>query len=408
MNHEIIPILAIPIVIFVVIELSIYLIVKFVNKEFPWLIINKDEKPILPIDGLKKFIPLGYDAELGWVRKPNTEHNEHGKNGAIKWSINSNGSRTNPGFDDCESKISCYGDSFTFSRQVSDDETWEHYLSKMKQTNVQNFGVGNYGLDQAILRLKREFPHHKTDTVILAVVPDTISRILSVWKHYYEYGNTFGFKPRFILKNNNLELIPNPINEENQFQNYNEKLDQIQKYDYFYKNKFKKEIIHFPYSLTILKHIKRNFGIIYWILKIHHAKKSGTNTPKLAWKPMNIIMNINLSWRVKLYQDKSITLLLHSLIKEFVDYANNNNFNPVFMFLPQKDDLLYIKKNYNFYQPFIDEINKISDLKIIDVTNNFLQESNLDLLYSDSNNYGGHYSPTGNRKIADIISANLK
>ena len=69
----------------------------------------------------------------------------------------------------------------------------------MTQTNVLNFGVGNYGMDQAYLRLKREYDKNRTEIVILAVVPETIVRVLNVYKHYYEYGNTFGFKPRFIL-----------------------------------------------------------------------------------------------------------------------------------------------------------------------------------------------------------------
>ena len=103
-----------------------------------------------------------------------------------------------------------------------------------------NFGVGNYGVDQAIIRLKREFPKNKTKVVILTVVPETISRILSVWKHYYEYGNTFAFKPRFIIKNGDLELIKNIVDTKEKFSKYYEFIDEIKKYDYFYKRKFQK------------------------------------------------------------------------------------------------------------------------------------------------------------------------
>ena len=99
-----------------------------------------------------------------------------------------------------------------------------------------NFGVGNYGVDQALLRLKREFSKHPTKIVIMGVVPETICRIVSVWKHYYEYGNTFGFKPRFYLKNNNLNLIENPIDEKNKFEKYQNYLDEIKRYDFFYEN----------------------------------------------------------------------------------------------------------------------------------------------------------------------------
>ena len=186
-------------IIFLILEISIYKLVLSVNKKFQWLILEKDENPQISEYVLEKFLPHGYDAELGWVRKPNTEHFENGKDGKVKWTTNNSGARTNPKFEEMKSDISCYGDSFSFCRQVNDDETWEHYLSELLKTNVQNFGVGNYGLDQAYLRLKREYSKNPTKIVMIGVVPDTISRIISMWKHYYEYGNTLGFKPRFKI-----------------------------------------------------------------------------------------------------------------------------------------------------------------------------------------------------------------
>ena len=218
--NEIIIYLAIFITGFIIIELIVRNIVKSINKDFQWLIIEKDEAPKLSKQGLRKFLLHGYDPELGWVRKPNTSHDEIGKKETTTWHIDERGSRKNPYLGSKESKISCYGDSFTFARQVNDDETWEYYLSELTKTNVQNFGVGNYGLDQAVLRLKREFPKNPTKIVIMGIVPDTISRILSMWKHYYEYGNTFGFKPKFKINGGNLELLKNPINTEKKFDEY--------------------------------------------------------------------------------------------------------------------------------------------------------------------------------------------
>ena len=100
------------------------------------------------------------------IRKPHTSNEETSTFSKSKWSINDKGARTNPKFDDLSSVISCYGDSFTFCRQVNDNETWEWYLSELTKSNVVNYGVGNYGLDQAILRLKREFPENKSKTLL--------------------------------------------------------------------------------------------------------------------------------------------------------------------------------------------------------------------------------------------------
>ena len=49
----------------------------------------------------------------------------------------------------------------------------------------------------------------------------------------------------------------------------------------------------------------------------------------------------------------------------------------------------------------------IKQLQIIDVAEDLLQETNLDSLYSDKNEYGGHYSIDGNQKIASIINHKL-
>ena len=391
-----------------IIELVLQIWVLLVHKKFQWLIIAKDEKPILSKEGLNKFIPLGYDPELGWIRKPNTSHNEKGKFGITSWSINEIGARRNPDYEGKDSKISCYGDSFTFSRQVNDDETWEHYLSELENTNVLNFGVGNHGVDQGIIHLKREYQKNITPIVILAIVPDTISRILSSWKHYYEYGNTFAFKPRFVLKNNGLELIKNKIDSEMKFENYHEYLNDIRNVDFFYSRKFKKEIIKFPYIYSVFRNFRRNFSIMYWVTVIEILKKFNQDISKIVWNPMQIIMNINLKWRVRLYQQKEATLLLKKIIEAYVNFAKESKFLPVFIFLPQKDDIIFIKNHHNYYQSVEEELSSIDGLNLIPMTEIILRENGIDKLYSDDNEYGGHFSKFGNRKVAEIIHKHLK
>ena len=78
---------AIIIVGFIVLEAIFRYLIFKVNRGFQWLILQKDEYPKLPLKELEKFFEHGYDQELGWVRKPNTEHNEIGKNSRVtKWT----------------------------------------------------------------------------------------------------------------------------------------------------------------------------------------------------------------------------------------------------------------------------------------------------------------------------------
>ena len=405
--EQIIILIWIPII-WLIVEIVIQIWVKLVNKKFQWLIISNDEKPKLSKIGLKKFIHHGYDSELGWIRKPNTTDTEKNKNGEVFWSINSIGARTNPEFESQKSTISCYGDSFTFCRQVNDNETWEHYLSKLEKTNVKNFGVGNYGVDQSILRLEREFTNNQTGIVILSVVPDTICRIVSSWKHYYEYGNTFAFKPRFILKNDEIKIIKNIIDQHQKFAYYEKYLDDIQKFDFFYKQKFLKEKITFPYSFNIFRNMKRNFSILLWVTKIFFYRKLGKDISDLEWESMKIIMDINLKWRLRLFQNPDVITLFQKILERFSKYGLDENFVSIFIFIPQKDDIEFIKKNYHFYKNFIDIINGINGIFFIDITEKFLRVSNLNELYSDDNQYGGHLSKHGNKLVAEIIYEQLE
>ena len=122
---------------------------------------------------------------------------------------------------------------------------------------------------------------------------------------------------------------------------------------------------------------------------------------------MKIIMKINLKWRIKLFNDKNASILLEEIIKEFSRYVNTKKSTPVFLWLPQKDDLMFIKENSHFYEDFNKKIQKLDDLIFIDTTKDLLQEEKISEFYSDDNEYGGHYSKEGNKKIAEIIFSEL-
>jgi hypothetical protein len=139
------------IVIIVIVEVGLFIIVSLQRRSFPWLITKKDELPIFNSQALQKFIDYSFDPHLGWVRKPDSSGTENGQKGPITFNIDSLGSRTNS-FEKSPPVIAAFGDSYAFCRQVEDDETWEAHLSRQEGFGVLNFGIGNYGVDQALLR----------------------------------------------------------------------------------------------------------------------------------------------------------------------------------------------------------------------------------------------------------------
>src|SRR5262245_21014534 len=63
--------------------------------------------------------------------------------------------------------LSTFGDSFTYSDEVKDDESWQTVLAQRLRADVYNFGDVGYGTDQAYLRFRHDFP--KTHTPLVAL-----------------------------------------------------------------------------------------------------------------------------------------------------------------------------------------------------------------------------------------------
>ena len=336
----------------IALEVIMMFIIRNLRKRFRWLITPLDEYPKLDEKGLKKFIEHGYDPQLGWVRKANTSNMEKGRYGQTCYHIGSNGARLNPGHEELESRISCFGDSFTFCRQVNDDETWAWYLSRLSGTNVLNFGVGNYGIDQAYLRMLRELKNLKTNIVMMGVVPSTIVRILCVWKHYNEFGNTFGFKPRFELKDGKLILIKNIIDDESKFYGYEKFLEEIRANDYFYKMKFRNEMIRFPYLYSVLRKPGRNIPIISALLLSMFLDRLNIKNSWINEYPLMKIMEINRILRYRLFQDGYVTNLMRAIVQEFISSVKEKGAKPILLLMPQKDDVLFIRRG-GFIMPIL-------------------------------------------------------
>ncbi len=394
-------------------EIASYYLLRALRKRSPLFIMPPDEEPRLSKEGLAKFFRQGYDAELGWVRKPGTGKTEHSKVGETSYHINEHGARSNPHHEKLPVMITCHGDSFTFCRQVNDTETWPWHLSELTTSNVLNYGVGNYGLDQALLRMKREFPRKKSPVVIMGVVPSTIVRILAVWKHFHEFGNTFGFKPVFTLQKGVLRLHKNPIDTEHKFSRYQDYLPAIRRLDYFYKAKFRQEMFEFPYLISILSRPMRNIPLIA-VFSLSSLRKKDVfpaSSPKTQSRVMTVLGAANLflftPMKVTLFRHNEYAVrLLKALVEEFYEYARSQGAEPVFLWMPQKDDVLFMKRRGVYYQQFIRDVQKI--VKTIDLTPDFLACPSLGTLFSEDNADGGHFSAEGNKVVAQIIYRHLK
>ena len=375
---------------YVFIEIALIIFIKYSHSKIPWIITDKDEFPEFKKNKLKLFFKNTYDSRLGWNWKPNTKYNEkifgkintifYGKIGERKSSKKVN--------NKTKYHFASFGDSFVFCRYVKNSQTWQENLAKLSHRSGLNLGVGNYGLDQIYLKYTNTKLPKNIKTVFIGFVPETLSRCLCSWKHYHEFKNIYAFKPKFINSGKSLKLIPNPIKNENSFENIKEIIQKLKKKEFFYNEKFNKSKFYFPYLFSILKNPKYNLKLIFYsILKILNINNN---------KIYKLVIKKNCIKNDFYFSSKKNNQLLKKLMLKIEKKSKERKHKIVFLIFPQKYDLSLKKKNYI---RFFNENKK--KFNVLDFSNIFYKEKINQIYLPDQ--YGGHLSAYGNKLVAKTI-----
>jgi lysophospholipase L1-like esterase len=96
-----------------------------------------------------------------------------------------------------------FGDSFTHGDGLANDETWQHLIeSRRAHLQVANFGVGGYGVDQALMRYRRDGRPLASDVVWIGLMLEDVGRHVNRYRPLYHPNSpTCAAKPRFIVDN---------------------------------------------------------------------------------------------------------------------------------------------------------------------------------------------------------------
>lgn len=376
------------------IEILLVIIIKILKKKFKWLINSEDEYPSFSKEKLFNFYKNSYDPILGWDRKKNSAGFEIGEKKTF-FKISKKGYRGKSKFK--KTAISVFGDSFAFCRYVNDNETWESYLEEKLKMNIHNYGVGNYGLDQSYLKFEKYRNKIENKIIIFNVVPETIARINSYWKHYREFGNIMGFKPLYILENNKLILKENFLKKKLNEKEIHKNIYKIKKIDYHYKSKFLKNKFTFPYSLKILK----NFNYFSKII-INLIISNITNNKKFFNKAHSIILKNNIKESHKMYEDHKYIKKLKSMIFFLEKNLKKNNFKMILIISPQLLD--FTEGNYMKVSKFYSNIGK--KIPCINLYEKLKNKKFQKYYFKDI--YGGHFNKLGNKFVSEILFDYIK
>lgn len=414
------------IIVIIVLEISTWsLLIRF-NGDIQYLFSEFPDIDRNLFEGYQSF-----DSELGWVRPPNENReknvielhpdNEPDTN-PVSLTTDEYGSRVCQfNRDTGEFSIATYGDSYCFGWEVNDDETFQHYLSQKLGVHVSNYGVGNYGVDQSLIRLERRFNDDPADYVVIALCDKyAIERICSVWLHYIQLDNPLAVKPRFRSVGNELEKVPIPINKKTQLLALEEHKEYLRANDYHYINYFDKWFsrhkITFPYTAYWLRSrynlphavttvsayfldghshlmpVKRQLSDFK--ARIEQKKGSPYSVP------------VDEKWAYRRHLEKEFTDLFCAELKRFSSFVRAQGATPIFV--PMQHNA---KFHYDFdIDPLGDSVidnieNECSMLHICDRREDIAESvDDINTLYVRKGTPGGHLSPTGNEMYAKYLS----
>ena len=375
-----------------------------------------EEFPGIDRELLEKF--TSFDPELGWCPQPNTtkqkDTGEHLPGEEVKsvvtYSTDEHGSRVSvkERDPDADLTVSTYGDSYCFCREVDDEETFQNHLAERLDTHVGNYGGGNYGLDQALLRLKRQYRDDPTDYVIMVVTASSIARILSVWKHYQEFGNVLAVKPRYVLENGSLELIENPIERKEDLLDLEERADFLRTHDYHYEHWFKPHLASFPYAVDLLRRPDQVRYALYGALADAERRFEFSLPIDPGERRTRAGMRLErprVEYHEALFDDHAD--LFSAILGEFVSYADREGFTPVFVMVQQLRYAKYEADHGPIYGDLIDRLDEEHpELTTVDVAEHLAADGDVESLYVQRGE-GGHYSPETNERIAEILEREL-
>lgn len=151
------------------------------------------------------------DSVLGWSVGANRESSDgmyRSSDDGVRTALRAESLRTHS----VTQRVALFGDSFTFSMEVPFENSWAHYLAPLLPagTQVLNFGVDGYGVDQAYLRFKRDAPKWAPRVAVLSLIQDDLYRVVSVYPFLrgWEYSFT---RPRFVMEHGQLRQANLPL-----------------------------------------------------------------------------------------------------------------------------------------------------------------------------------------------------
>jgi hypothetical protein len=324
-----------------------------------------------------------FDAQLGWAPIPGMPSGTtHFDWAGCRMGPTELAHEKTPGVK----RLMTIGCSFTLGEEVADEEAWPHRLDLAHEDlEIANLAMGAYGLDQALLRLRRDGLQLEPDEVWLGWLPAASLRVGTLYRPAQRHwsGPTF-FKPRFRLEEGKgLLQMGNPA------RSIAHTARLISRQDEFYAAVAKHDM-----WVSRAERAYRAFGSSL----LHRSALSRLYLTAMERGDRNAA-----DW---ILDDTSeIHALVRELILETARDAHAIDARFKLLILPGRDDLAdYAERGETYWSGLTADLEQ-QGIEVVDLSDTLLESGAL-----EEDHYwkpGGHYSALGNFLVAEALGTQL-
>lgn len=324
------------------------------------------------------------DSDLGWRYRAGHQGRED--------QISSQGLRSRREYTDLPAegvlRVAAFGDSFVYGNEVVNEDAWAAIVETIyDDIEVLNYGVGGYGVDQALLRYRAEGTDLSPDVVLIGFIADDIRRIVNVYQRFYSTSWGIFTKPRFELdERGSLRLRPAPIQK---LDDWRPVLDDPKSVRAWGENDQWYEPLVYENPLYDVSAFVRLASAI-WV-----------RLDERYFDPDRLFIGEQFNTSATAFK------LQVAVFEAFANEVEAAGARPVILFLPSRGELQAVREGKEpSYAPILEPLRE-SGIDYWDATEAFLEfpeVRNMNPWFAPD----GHYSPAGNLIVATWLGGRLQ
>lgn len=318
---------------------------------------------------------VAYSSVLGWTANPNGH--------APLYRADSAETRGGRGYTLMPRggtlRIATFG-SFDYGGDVKEADSWQEVMMRMRpNVEVLNFGVQDFGIDQAFLRYEHDGVAYKADIVVMEFFPESIYLSVNTYRPFYYRATDLPLaKPRYVLQSGRLLLLPTPLGSLPEYSdlatNPARVLPRLGQHDYYYQSQYHQGSLAVLPSVRLLQILRRQ--LVYERTAIEIEKNGVYNVDSEAFK------------------------VTAAIFDEFVDAARRAGSVPIIVALPHAEDIdRFRREGQKRYAPLLARF-QTRGYRYVDMLEGFEEYGKR---VAAAELAPSEYSPVGNQIVAKVV-----